>query len=440
MPGYGEFQFVDITDPIFPSTMFTTTASPYSSLISLDGDLLVANDPYCSPQIGWCRDRLAIYDNSVISNPVHLAWYDLSLYPYAQFVLDIAVVSDTVYAALAGGDTEPSGLLILDVADPTQPTEAGFFTTTRPALQLDVLGDKIYLLEENLWLLDVSAPESPQVVGFYGGVDATEVEATDDYIYLLKENGLLILRNAGLTVSGRIGGAHATPFAGVEVSLSPSLTATTNISGEFGFRDLPAGSYTLTADLPDYRLWPESRPIQLPPNHAFQDFMVLPAPVSTTIYPDSAAWLVYTDTQSLPPGGGLPSRFDFVTGTVPVTSTVWVTPTFSGGEAGYAFAGHAFEMSVTPESGLEAAAVFSQPVTVTIHYSQRDVWGLVDEGGLALWQWSGGAWVDAAQTCSPESSYERDLDNNVIRVAFCQPGRFILVGPAHQSYLAVITR
>ena len=443
-PGYAEFQFVDVTNPISPSTMFTTTASPDANLIYLGGNLMVANYPQCSSSIGYCRDRLAIYDNTVISDPVHLTWYDLSPYPFEQFVSDIIVVDGFVYVALAGGEIEPSGLLILDVADPTQPTEVAFFTTTMPSVQLDVLGDRVYLLENthldpvtdvgNLWVLDVSTPENPQVVGYYGGVDATEVEATDDYIYLLNRHGLLILRNAGLTVSGRIGGAHALPFAGIEVSLNPGLTATTNISGEFSFRDLPAGSYTLTADLPGYRLWPEHRLIQLPPNHDFQDFMVLPAPISSTIYPADANWLIFTDTQDLP------TRFDFLTGTVPVTATVWVTPTYSGSEAGYAFAGHAFEISVAPESGLEAAAVFSQPVTVTIQYSMRDVWGLIDEGGLALWQWSGSAWVDAAQTCTPESSYERDLDNNMIRMAFCQPGPFILVGPTHQSYLAVITR
>jgi hypothetical protein len=68
-----------------------------------------------------------------------------------------------------------------------------------------------------------------------------------------------------------------------------------------------------------------------------------------------------------------------------------------------------------------------KPITITIHYSDADVEG-IDENDLRLYRWTGSAWEDAATTCSPPSTYVRDVDANVLRVPVCHLSRFALGG------------
>ena len=77
---------------------------------------------------------------------------------------------------------------------------------------------------------------------------------------------------------------------------------------------------------------------------------------------------------------------------------------------------------------------------MTITYSDMDIVG-ARENTLALYQWSQGAWRDAAATCSPSSGYMRDLPLNRIGVAICQTGLFALFGEnAPLVYLPLIRR
>jgi hypothetical protein len=74
----------------------------------------------------------------------------------------------------------------------------------------------------------------------------------------------------------------------------------------------------------------------------------------------------------------------------------------------------------------QSSTVFDQPVTITIHYSDSDVVGIEDN--LILYYWTGSAWADAATTCSPTSTYVRDIDNNVLQVEICHLSQFALGG------------
>jgi len=71
--------------------------------------------------------------------------------------------------------------------------------------------------------------------------------------------------------------------------------------------------------------------------------------------------------------------------------------------------------------------VFQEPVTMTIHYSDADVTG-IDENTLRVVYWTGSAWEDMAGTCGAPPAYGRDLDNNVISLAFCHMSQGALVG------------
>jgi parallel beta-helix repeat protein len=70
---------------------------------------------------------------------------------------------------------------------------------------------------------------------------------------------------------------------------------------------------------------------------------------------------------------------------------------------------------------------FQTPVTITIHYSDADVVGL-DESTLRLYHWTGSSWEDAADTCTPASTYVRDTAGNVLQVAICHLSRWGMGG------------
>jgi len=165
----------------------------------------------------------------------------------------------------------------------------------------------------------------------------------------------------------------------------------------------------------------------------------VPPPISTTLTFDSGtaslpASLVYTDTQSLP------TRLDFPAGAVSHPTDVWLRPTFATSPAGFAFAGHAFELTAYQGGSAQLDLAFNKPVTVTIHYSEADVRPVSDEEQLRLRWWDGDEWLDAVQTCDLASTYTRDLDNNVLSVAICHLSQFALYGPTNQVYLPIILR
>lgn len=71
----------------------------------------------------------------------------------------------------------------------------------------------------------------------------------------------------------------------------------------------------------------------------------------------------------------------------------------------------------------------TKPITITIHYSDSDIEGLSEETLLlSNYDTASGAWVDASTTCASNSSYERNLPENWIRVAVCATGEFALSG------------
>lgn len=82
---------------------------------------------------------------------------------------------------------------------------------------------------------------------------------------------------------------------------------------------------------------------------------------------------------------------------------------------------------------------FATPYTVTIHYSDEDVPDRVNEESLFLSYLDGSTWRDATTTCSPASSYERNPEENWLRVPVCRVGEFALVGEQKADEVASIT-
>jgi len=259
------------------------------------------------------------------------------------------------------------------------------------------------------------------------------------FSYGLPAQSVATFKWGGLaTITGRVTSSNGSAVPSVTVWANSGLSATTNITGDYGFTDLVSGAYTLTPSQASYVFVPSSRTVTVPPDSAKQDFVMLPGPVSITLSLSGTAslpaHLVYYDTQ------GLTTTLEFPPGAVTGVTTVWLWPTIASNRPGFVFAGHAFELGTLEDSAPLLELAFSAPVAVTINYSDDDVRAVADENQLVLAWWTGSEWQDAAQTCDPASSYIRDVANRTLSVSICRGGQFALFGPMNQVYLPVVMR
>jgi PKD repeat protein len=137
-----------------------------------------------------------------------------------------------------------------------------------------------------------------------------------------------------------------------------------------------------------------------------------------TVTPEGG-FLIFTDTQG--------NQTSVQVGPAAVTDTVTLilAPFYTvTSPNGYAFAGHAFNLSAYVGSVQASGYVFKSPITVTINYSDPNVTGL-DETTLKLLYWTGSEWVDAADTCIPVSRYVYDPIRNRFVLPICHLTRFI---------------
>jgi len=240
------------------------------------------------------------------------------------------------------------------------------------------------------------------------------------------------------SIAGRVTGSNGSPLAGVTIWADGSLSAATSVTGAYGFTDLVSGTYTLTPSLAGFVFAPPSRTVAVPPDSLFQDFVMLPGPVSITLSLSGTASLpaslVYSDTQ------GLTTTLEFPAGAVTQTTTIWLTPTLASSGAGFAFAGHAFDLEAFQDGALAPGLSLGAPVSVNIYYSDYDVRLVSNENQLVLSWWTGGEWQDAAQTCDPAASCLLDVANKTLSAPVCRPGQFGLFGPTHQVYLPIVMR
>ena len=108
--------------------------------------------------------------------------------------------------------------------------------------------------------------------------------------------------------------------------------------------------------------------------------------------------------------------------------------------AGYASAGHGFDLSAIDFGETLPGFTFLKPVTVTINYADPDVAGL-QEDTLRLFYWDGSQWLDAATTCTPNSTYRRDLDANRISLPICHLSTFgLFAEPKIWQFLPFVVR
>jgi predicted outer membrane repeat protein len=153
------------------------------------------------------------------------------------------------------------------------------------------------------------------------------------------------------------------------------------------------------------------------------------------INPIGVMTLTYTDTQNNPTIIVIPN------GAVTQTTTLLLTPVPTiTGASGFAFGGHAFTLDAYRDGVKLNGFVFQKPITITLHYSNADVAGL-DETTLTMRYWNGSAWLDAATSCAPTSTYQRYPAQNYLTVNICHLSNFALLTPIkHYVYLPLVKR
>lgn len=107
-----------------------------------------------------------------------------------------AVVVDGSYAYSASA-AGVSGLRIIDVANPAQPTEVGFYDTPGAAFDVAKAGNLIHVADgaAGLQIIDVSNPINPIETGYYDNLEfPTDVAAAGSYSYVADlQDGLQII-------------------------------------------------------------------------------------------------------------------------------------------------------------------------------------------------------------------------------------------------------
>jgi hypothetical protein len=180
---------VNVSDPANP---FLVSGVPNSDSFSYVRDLSVNGAfAYCGAD-----DGLKIVDISNPYNPVYIAQCSLSNYCYPVGV-------SGGYAYL--GDHSNGALWIINVDDPYNP----YVVSQCPGVNvsdMSIFGNYVYLAEgQGLKILDVIEPANWQEVGYYRTpyMDCYGVHADGSSIYLATQQGMWILEFFGMAVAER---------------------------------------------------------------------------------------------------------------------------------------------------------------------------------------------------------------------------------------------
>jgi hypothetical protein len=120
---------------------------------------------------------LRVVDVSDPANPTELGFYDAPGHAYGVYVS-----GSTAYVAHYDG-----GLRVVDVSDPANPTEVGYYDTPGNAEGVYVSGSTAYLAGayRGLRVVDVSDPANPAEVGYYdtpGNAEGVYVSGSTAYV------------------------------------------------------------------------------------------------------------------------------------------------------------------------------------------------------------------------------------------------------------------
>ncbi len=213
-------RIIDVSDPANPSEV-----GSYEELDDARDVTVVGSKAYVA---GGC---LHIIDVSDPTSPSEIGSYctprDDPWGPPPSMFGRIVVAADDpqghTYAYLAEwpmGDPSRSGLLIVDVSDPTEPTEAGFYYRWQFG-DIVVRDSLAYVAGEGLDVIDVSDPTEPTSFGNYSLAGTYSLAVAGDYAYVgLADGGLAIVDISNPASPTGAGSYHDTPGISLDVAVA----------------------------------------------------------------------------------------------------------------------------------------------------------------------------------------------------------------------------
>jgi hypothetical protein len=246
-----DLHIVDISDPLHPAGLATVDTDGVFRGVAVQGQYLYAADewglrvidvvdPAAPAEVGFIELAFAPYECTIDVTVVgHLAYVANSWGGLA--IVDISTPSDLVLVSVYLPDTWTDvtsvvvseqtaklgsgfdGLRLIDVSDPTSPTELGSYDT--PGFSVAVaISDDLALVSDGgggVQLLDVSNPANPAPAGGYDTTGfAWHSVVMSDHVYVADSRG-------GLVVMERVD-SHT--LAAQSLSLSPQLATDQPIS------------------------------------------------------------------------------------------------------------------------------------------------------------------------------------------------------------------
>jgi hypothetical protein len=159
---------VDVSAPAY-----LTLVGSYSAPVPLSANqrLHVSGD---YAYVGDCMGRLNVVDISNPTQPTEVGFYDTC-------VQDVAVAGTHAYVA----NSSDSSLVILDVADPAHPAFVTSYDTPGSANGVHISGNHAYVSDGNLQIVDISDPAHPAEAGSYDTPgNSTSVYVAGNYAYV----------------------------------------------------------------------------------------------------------------------------------------------------------------------------------------------------------------------------------------------------------------
>jgi len=217
--------------------------------------------------------------------------------------------------------------------------------------------------------------------------------------------------------------------------------------GGFGEGEIPLGRATVAADgdgWADFTFSPAmtfTHPVSFTvtatdPDHNNSEFSPCAgASVEAALTPTTGGVLAADDITVTVPAGSVGEEVTLAL--LPLAAPAHAAPD------GMTFGGRAFLLTAFVGGVQQEGYAFQQPVLLSLTYADADVAGL-DENALVLQTWDGGAWVDAATTCTPPAAYSRQPEQNRLGVPICHLSEYALMEtaapPARLIYLPLIMR
>ena len=206
---------IDISNPENPYEVGFSSTPGFSWGVTLSGDYANPNVSSIGITAYIANDfsGLRIVDVSNPKNPEEVGFYDTP-----GFTWDVAVSGDYAYLA-----DDFNGLRIVDVSNPKNPEEVGFYYPPGNAMSVAVSSGYAYITDySSLSVVDVSNPKNPYEVGFYDTPgEAWRVAIVNDQIYVADgDGGMSILHFTAAELSvGSISPPIGSTVGGTEVMI-----------------------------------------------------------------------------------------------------------------------------------------------------------------------------------------------------------------------------